>query len=388
MSLTPGTLLHPADLEVGQLVDALDDFGYWYAAKIKSVDGSGNRARVTAGFIGYGLSEDRNYAARDAGIRVRLPPPEIKAERAKRKRDLEESHDWGDTTGRRDDGTWEIEKIVGKRTRKCTTEYKVRWLGWAAAHDEWHSGLEPEIIEEYEEAIEIEAEERRHPPREPPRPFSIDECAHESKELSEQRIEDVSAYLEDIAATGGAFAARVTGPRSELKTYTAKPMISANFVALREHVRRIAMAADPERDGDLAVTPIESDKRGRWPKDLFSIMDDDTVDTIFGESVLTIFEQASSAVKIVAPLDVFLRGKRDANGQLLKAKELVLKAHYVKIVSDHEHPGLPIFRCATDFGYPMADREAYKRGMAKALLSAAQRGVVVSQEFQTWAAGH
>lgn len=54
--------------------------------------------------------------------------------------------------------SWEIEKLLNKRTRtrrgKKIVQYQVRWLGWGPEWDQWYDldelGNAKELVEEYE----------------------------------------------------------------------------------------------------------------------------------------------------------------------------------------------------------------------------------------------
>ena len=127
---------------------------------------------------------------------------------------------------------------------------------------------------------------------------------------------------------------------------------------------------------------------------VWQILDDGLVNDIFGHKVLKLQEKSGMAVKLFAPIDIELRGRRvneagelDKAGELVRVKELVVKGHYGSLVPDLEHPGSPIFRLDTEgYAYP-GDVAADRRGMATALLRASARGENVAQEFVAWATG-
>ena len=55
------------------------------------------------------------------------------------------------------DAQWEVEKVVGDKTVRGRVKYKVRWVGYSAASDEWLDGDElrrdaPEVVGDYERA--------------------------------------------------------------------------------------------------------------------------------------------------------------------------------------------------------------------------------------------
>ena len=145
--------------------------------------------------------------------------------------------------------------------------------------------------------------------------------------------------------------------------------------------------SQPGRDVDLAVTQIASLRRGQRPVDEFSVMCDAIVNEILGERALFTHSNGT-AVKMVPPLDFYLRARRDEAGQLKQVMELVAKAHVVALVRDHGAPGHPIFRTDSNaFEYKPSDEEAYQRAMASALVARAAAGGVVSAEFKAWAHG-
>ena len=116
------------------------------------------------------------------------------------------------------------------------------------------------------------------------------------------------------------------------------------------------------------------------------MMNDTIVNTIVGDGAL-VLQPNGTQVKMVPPLDFFLRAQRDAaTGELKKTMEIVAKAHWVALVRDHGAPGHPIFRTdAAAFEYTPADERAYQRTMASALVARAAAGGVVSAEFAAWA---
>ena len=172
-------------------------------------------------------------------------------------------------------------------------------------------------------------------------------------------------------------------PLAETTIYSARPVSAGAFGALRERLARAALAAAPDRVIANAVTEISSLRRGLRPVDTFSLMDDDVVNSQLGPGIFSIHNTTGAAVKLVAPIDFFLKAKRDeATGELLKVKELLVKAHFVSLVPDLETPGHFNFR--TDdaaFQYPPADVAAYKRAMAAKLLASP----MADAAFHAWA---
>jgi len=209
---------------------------------------------------------------------------------------------------------------------------------------------------------------------------------HESDEVAEQRVRDAAEILDDFAVVAGIRLKRSPTCASEVKLYTVKPFNCGTFNGLREFFMRAykrlpTHEADPTRDGDLAVTPISSHRRGKHPVDTFSVMDDELVNHILGDAAC-IKQFNNTCVKLVPPFDFFLHGKLNESGDLISSKELVVKGHVCALVEDHEPPCLPIFRLDDEaFEYPSTDRAAYKLAMARQLLSRPS----TSAEFRAWA---
>ena len=259
--------------------------------------------------------------------------------------------------------------------------YFLSWEGWSADYNSWESNVNKAVIEDFEE-------DQLKPPREPPKPYSVAECAHESAELCLQRVEDISIYLDDMEAEVAKTAPRQQKAEAEKKLYTTNPISSAEFVALRERLVRDCPLTrlDPNGDVDLVVTPIESERRGRKPVDGFSVMDDGQVNELFGENVLTMQEQSGAALKLVPPLDFAARATRRDDGGTLRPKELTVRAHWCALVPDLANPGNPIFKLDDQsFTYAANDRTKYKQAMAQALIRAQAQGSSVSDEFMAWA---
>ena len=273
----------------------------------------------------------------------------------------------GNLTGRNPDGTWEVERILALKKQKGTWRSLVRWAGWGAEDDTWEpkSEIPAAFLEEFEDA----AAAREKPQKQPRRPFTLELTAHESNELFEFRVADTFLWLADMRADGCAKAGRQQKAVSEVRIYSTKPFSPGAFKALREHFVRAATAADPERNVDAAVTPISSHRGGVRPVDTFAVMDDPLLDECMGAGAFTCeAHNNGAAVKMVAPIDFFLKAKRDPDtGELLPVMELVATAHFVALVPDHENPGAPIFRTDNMFIYPPGDVAAYKRALAAKL---------------------
>ena len=87
--MLPGTILSPASLAVGDLVQARDPSGFWYNARVIAKTGRGASHAATVRYIGFGKSQDEKFTAQKAGLRVRLGAAALRAERtAKRDDDL------------------------------------------------------------------------------------------------------------------------------------------------------------------------------------------------------------------------------------------------------------------------------------------------------------
>ena len=97
----PGTLLEPAEVEIGALVDARDDPGIWYRARVIDKTGRGARTSVTVRFQRFNQKHDRKFKKSHKAIRVRLSSAALRAE--------QDVTQWGGRNdGRRDDGFWEV----------------------------------------------------------------------------------------------------------------------------------------------------------------------------------------------------------------------------------------------------------------------------------------
>ena len=369
----PGTLLEPADLTISALVQARDPGGFWYNAKVIGKSGRGASFGVVVRYTGFGPSHDEKFTKAKAGLRTRLSAADLKEERELKR--------WnGCVVGRRPDGTWEVERILEQVGRG----FRVRWAGWGPESDsvEPRKNLTPDMIEEFEEEQQALAKLRAKPPKVPPPPFTAALTADESDEVREWRVLDTDELVADISLEAGVKLTKTKTALAEGKIYQSKPVSAGAFRALRTRFARAALAAQPDRDVDRAVTPVASLRRGVRPVDTFSVMDDDVLNAELGAGVYMIRSDTGAAVKLVAPADFFLKAKRDAAGALLPVKELMVKAHFVALVPDHAHPEQPIFRTDhTAFEYPQADVDAYERAMAGKLLADASAPAA----FRAWA---
>lgn len=373
------------ELEVDQLVDGHAKDGLWWPAKVVSKEGEGDDASVELKFITFGPRWNETFNDSHQAIRVRLPKAE---------RDIDNMPErWRENIHlRNSDGTWPVKKILGKRKCGGCAEYRVRWEGFGEEDDSWQSSLARDIIEEFEEsellAAKRAAKLAAKPSKPPPAPFTRAIADAETDEVRELRITDAEITLEFVGDEAGIRTARQKTALAEAKVAVLKPYTAVQFNGLRENLARKALAAQPDRDVDLAVTPISSLRRGQRPVDEFSVMCDSVVNEILGERALVV-QSNGTAVKLVPPLDFFLRARRDeSTGDVRKVMELVAKAHYVALVRDHGAPGHPIFRTdGTAFEYEPGDEQAYRRAMASALAERAAAGGDVSAEFAAWSHG-
>jgi hypothetical protein len=350
----------PKDLKVGDRVQARDKKGFWYDAKVISRRGRGRNVKVMVKYTGYADRHNTEFAAKDEGLREPLPPAELKAE-------ICDKLYGGRVEGLKDDGTWEIERLLQKRRRGTVTEYLVRWVGWAPEHDTWESkNLSREIIEEFAEEQAIKAV----PPKLPPEPFTRALTAADSPELLEYRVADCAELLADIGGEVKERSARQKSPSAELKFYTTKPVSAGAFTALRERLVRAVPAGSLVAN---ALTPIASLRRGQRPVDGFTVVDDDVLTNVFGLRLVYHGTTNGAAMKAVAPFDFHLRAKRDERGELLPVKELVVKAHWAGLIPNHTEPGKFIFRTDDNaFEYPDEWRTSYKMAVAKQIIDHGQ----------------
>ena len=126
----PGTLLEPAEVQIGALVDARDDPGIWYRARVIDKTGRGARTSVTVRFQRFNQKHDRKFKKSHKAIRVRLSSAALRAE--------QDVTQWGGRNdGRRDDGFWEVERIIKVRKQGSRREFFVEWTGWEAEYNSW-----------------------------------------------------------------------------------------------------------------------------------------------------------------------------------------------------------------------------------------------------------
>ena len=75
---------------------------------------------------------------------------------------------------------------------------------------------------------------------------------------------------------------------------------------------------------------------------------------------------SNAAVKMITPLEFFIRGRRDEDGTLLPVKELWVKAHFATLLEALEEPTGLRFKVASDqYAYPDTDVQEYKKSMAQ-----------------------
>lgn len=176
---TPGEILPPNALDVGDLVQACDPSNIWYNARVIEKTGRGNSVAVKVRYIGFGPSHDETFTKAQHRVRARLPAALLQAER--------ERFLWeGRQDGRTADGRWQVERILAVKRTKQGSAFLVRWDGWSATYDSWEpqAHLSPEAIEEFREEQQALAETRRNPPRDPPRPYTRDLIEAESNEVT------------------------------------------------------------------------------------------------------------------------------------------------------------------------------------------------------------
>ena len=190
--------------------------------------------------------------------------------------------------------------------------------------------------------------------------------------MQQQRLIDAGAWLESIVADATVKLGRTKEAAAEVRIHVSKPFLSSLFVALRRHFAAKAMEYDVLVDD--AVTPVASLRRGARPVDVFSVMHDQLVNDLMGPNVTVHHDLTSgSIVKLVAPFDFYLRGRKDAmTGDMLQAKELIVKAHMVALVPNYGNPAFPIFLMdAENFAYTEGADVVYRRTLATAILSMA-----------------
>ena len=161
----PGTLLEPAEVEIGALVDARDDPGIWYRARVIDKTGRGARTSVTVRFQRFNHKHDRKFKKSHKAIRVRLSSAALRAE--------QDVTQWGGRNdGRRDDGFWEVERIIKVRKQGSRREFFVEWTGWEAEYNSWTKDVSKDLIDEYQAEQVALAKLRSRPPKYPTTPFT------------------------------------------------------------------------------------------------------------------------------------------------------------------------------------------------------------------------
>ena len=161
----PGTLLEPAEVQIGALVDARDDPGIWYRARVIDKTGRGARTSVTVRFQRFNQKHDRKFKKSHKAIRVRLSSAALRAE--------QDVTQWGGRNdGRRDDGFWEVERIIKVRKQGSRREFFVEWTGWEAEYNSWTKDVSKDLIHEYQAEQVALAKLRSRPPKYPTTPTS------------------------------------------------------------------------------------------------------------------------------------------------------------------------------------------------------------------------
>jgi hypothetical protein len=385
---TPGTLLLPQNLKVGARIQARDPKGFWYDASVIRKNGRGKNTTVTVHYTGFGNSIGAMETFKEHGsLRVRLGKVALMRERAEREGQIAiETIYGGKTDGRREDGTYEIERLLRRRVRHSKVEYLVRWLGWAPRFDTWESeNLTTEIIEEFEEEQEL-AEWAKHNP--PTAPFVIEIAEAEEASIRALRLFDAIEMLAHIKHEFGDKLKNQTVPAAEKKFFVQKPVSAQIFYAIHAKFRASAQQAQPARPVETAVEKIATKRGGKRPVNAFGVLDDVLINELLGPEVYRVqHEKNGAAIKVVPPLEFFMRGWcDDETDELLPVKELTIKAHIAALVPNHEHPDNPTFRLDHNaYNYPPSDVHTARRAMAEALLNDSHAGGDVPAEFVAWA---
>ena len=115
--MIPGTFLSPRDVDIGDLVQAKDPGDIWYDAKIMRIDRDNGPLRIVARYTG----KYRGWKAKDMVVDDRLSSKRFRWRKSKSELALERDvqQTGGVLTGRNDDGTWTLEKLIKKRDDFC-----------------------------------------------------------------------------------------------------------------------------------------------------------------------------------------------------------------------------------------------------------------------------
>ena len=105
-------------------LQARDPKGLWYNAIVTAKQGYGQRAIATVRYVGFAARHNERFSEKHKAVRVRISRAALNKER-------ELTHFGDCDVGKRADGTWEIEHLIGKRRHKKRWEYLVRWAGWS-----------------------------------------------------------------------------------------------------------------------------------------------------------------------------------------------------------------------------------------------------------------
>ena len=138
----PGTVLPPSRWEVSDACQARDVPGqYWYNATIVEKLYVGPNLAVRVRFVGFPESHAKIITAMQKALRIRLSPAALKKEK-------DEIVYAGRLRGRRPDGTWPIEAVIGRRVHKRKPECRIRWQFWDESYDTWEpaANIPPELI--------------------------------------------------------------------------------------------------------------------------------------------------------------------------------------------------------------------------------------------------
>ena len=293
-----------------------------------------------------------------------------------------------------EDGTWPVDRILKVKKVAGVKKYLVRWQDWSPDYDFWEpaKNVARDVIADFKDELaereRDEAKVAKQPRREPAPPFSVSEANAESADVKAVRVADAAVLLEDISSDVGELTSRQQKPKAEMKIYHTKPISSAFYVGLHTYLGNRAKELEPDEKLEDMVSAITVHRRGVRPIDTFlvsataprgdyllqllpplllrsltasppcsplhrpalrsppcsplssvlsvwQILDDGLLNDIFGHKVLKLQEQSGMAVKLFAPIDIELRGRRvneagelDKAGELVRVKELVVKGHY------------------------------------------------------------